>query len=670
MNIRSISTQPEGFGDDTSPPASSMLDIHYHLLWNNLSDGLFLHSVADNLEPGKFELVNASACRILGYAQEELLEMGPRELDDPELATSYIPGVMQQLAAEGQVVFEAVHLHKNGMRIPVEICSRRIEINSVRYILSSARYRTNRLQPTQELTRSNERLQLIMKKAHAGSWEWDIKTNSNIWSDELWTLYGLDASNHEASYESWLSAIIAEDRLKTEKIVQHASTRGEEFTIEWRVRDHGGSYRWLMSKGTPLKDHTGTISRYIGMVIDITERKTIEEEKLLLEQQVQQSQKMELVGQLAGGIAHDFNNMLAVILGNTELTIDRLGPETSPKLLDDLNSIHQAATRSANLTRQLLAFAQKQTITLKTLDINGLIESMLSMLKPLIGENIRLEWQPGGPEFIVRIDPSQIDQILANLCVNARDAIERNGTILITTERVDITRGQLEGHEFCSMPGTYVRLTVRDNGKGISPKHLPHIFEPFFTTKTTGTGTGLGLSTVYGIVKQNGGYIDCSSSKKSGTSFRILLPLHEPSPENISTREPLLKKRLNDKKRTVLIVEDEPAILAFCSKLLEHEGHHVLQAGLPSEALRIAQDSAIDIDLLLSDIVLPEMNGYELSRQLQLSRPGLKALFMSGYTADILERHGRNGQAVDFICKPFSIRELQEKVEELLVSIT
>ncbi|ARM30354.1 PAS domain S-box protein [Prosthecochloris sp. HL-130-GSB] len=277
-----------------------MLDIHYHLLWNNLSDGLFLHPVADNLEPGKFELVNASACRILGYAQEELLEMGPRELDDPELATSYIPGVMQQLAAEGQVVFEAVHLHKNGMRIPVEICSRRIEINSVRYILSSARYRTNRLQPTQELTRSNERLQLIMKKAHAGSWEWDIKTNSNIWSDELWTLYGLDASNHEASYESWLSAIIAEDRLKTEKIVQHASSRGEEFTIEWRVRDHGGSYRWLMSKGTPLKDHTGTISRYIGMVIDITERKTIEEEKLLLEQQVQQSQKMELVGQLAG----------------------------------------------------------------------------------------------------------------------------------------------------------------------------------------------------------------------------------------------------------------------------------------------------------------------------------------------------------------------------------
>ncbi len=649
-----------------SASSTSIDDINSSLIWNNFPDGLYLHPILENGEPGIFELVNDTACRALGYRREELLQMSPRELDDPDFSAEYIRTVMDKLSQEGQVIFEAVQRHKNGNIIPVEICAKQIQLHNKPYILSTARYLSHRMLATGTLAESNERLRTIMRKAHAGSWEWDVVTNENFWSEEIWHLYGLEPYSFEPSYEVWRQTIIREDREQTERIINHAAAHGQEFTIEWRVYDKQGKHRWLMSKGTPIMSENGTVCRYIGMVIDITEQKNIEEEKKGLERQILQSQKMELVGQLAGGIAHDFNNMLAIILGNAEIAQSQL--KTTNELYDDIESIRKAATRSANLTRQLLAFAQKQNISPKILDINTVIDGMLSMLTPLIGENIALIWEPWPEKLSIKIDPSQLDQVLANLCVNARDAITDNGTITISTSLVHFDKAQYLEKHCCSHPGDYVLLTVVDSGEGISKRNLPHIFEPFFTTKSTDKGSGLGLSTVYGIVKQNSGFIECQSRIHQGSTFSIYFPLYTGNgTRHVDTEQHLgVSSAFPDAKTVILLVEDEPDILKFCMKLLESSGYEILTASSSADALKVAESFPGTIELLLTDVVLPDMNGCDLSNKIRSIRPSMKSVFMSGYSADILERHGRYDTTFNFIQKPFSAKELTAAIQETL----
>jgi CheY-like chemotaxis protein len=353
--------------------------------------------------------------------------------------------------------------------------------------------------------------------------------------------------------------------------------------------------------------------------------------------------------------------MLVLILGYTELALEEMDP--SLPLHDDLEEIRKAANRSADFTRQFLAFARKQTVAPKVLDLNETVESTLKMLRRLIGENINLVWMPGKSMWPVKVDPSQIDQILANLCVNARDAIADVGRIAIKTGSVLFDADYCAAREGVT-PGEYVVLAVSDNGCGMNKETLDKLFEPFFTTKAVGQGTGLGLATVYGAVKQNGGFINVSSEPGKGTTFEIYLPRHA---GNVGQAQGTMPEALVvHGKQTILLVEDEPAILKMTTRMLERQGYKVLAAGSPGDGIRVAGENAGKVHLLLTDVVMPEMNGRDLARKLLSQHPGLKCLFMSGYTADVIAHHGVLDEGVQFIRKPFSTRDLSVKVREAL----
>ncbi len=396
-------------------------------------------------------------------------------------------------------------------------------------------------------------------------------------------------------------------------------------------------------------------------VDDITDRKRAEEEREKLQAQLNQAQKMESVGRLAGGVAHDFNNMLGVILGYTELTLAKLPP--SDPLRDNLKEIFKAANRSAEVTRQLLAFARKQTIAPQALDLNETVEGMLKMLRRLIGEDIDLAWLPGTGLWPIKMDPSQIDQILANLCVNARDAIADFGKITIETSKVTIDDAYCATHPD-AVPGNFVLLAVSDDGCGMSPEILANLFEPFFTTKDVDKGTGLGLATVYGIVKQNNGFINVYSEPGKGTTFEIYLPRLETLADRSRKKDPEALDAQGSE--TILLVEDEPAILKMTKIILERQGYTVLPANGPGQALGLAREHAGQIHLLMTDVIMPEMNGSELAQHLLSIYPNLKRLFMSGYTADVIAHHGVLAPGVHYIQKPFSMGALAAKLREVL----
>ncbi len=382
--------------------------------------------------------------------------------------------------------------------------------------------------------------------------------------------------------------------------------------------------------------------------------------ELQLQQQLAQAQKLESVGRLAGGVAHDFNNMLAVILGHTDLLLQRDGLDGD--LREGLEEIGDAARRSAVVTRQLLAFARKQTVQPKVLDLDETLGGMLKMLRRLIGEDIDLTWSPGSGEARVRIDPSQVDQLLANLCVNSRDAIDGVGRISISTAVVAVDEALRTRHPELG-EGPWVRLSVRDDGAGIRPELLPHVFEPFFTTKEQGRGTGLGLATVYGIVRQNGGAVDVESVVGVGTVFHLWLPGVAPAaPTPTASARPPVPRGAE----TVLLVEDEPAVLRLCADQLRHLGYRVLQANGPGEAVKLAALHAGQVQLLLTDVVMPGMSGKDLATMLLLGHPGMRCLYMSGYTTETMTRHGVGGGGAVFLQKPFDAAALAVKVREAL----
>jgi len=398
-----------------------------------------------------------------------------------------------------------------------------------------------------------------------------------------------------------------------------------------------------------------------GLFRDITGRKLEEEEKERLQEQLGQLRKMESVGRLAGGVAHDFNNMLGVILGYAELILRQMGPGDPNRWR--IEEIRNASQRSADLTRQLLAFARRQTISPKVLDLNATVSGMLNMLKRLIGEDIDLAWKPSPRACLTKIDPVQIDQVLANLCVNARDAISDVGKVIIETGNAEIDRTYCESNADC-VAGDYVVLAVSDNGCGMEKNVRDHIFEPFYTTKEIGKGTGLGMATVYGIVRQNNGIINVYSEPGIGTTFRIYLPAY--IEKHAGAAESGMAGAVSGGKETVLLVEDEPMLLELGRNMLEILGYNVLKAGTPGEAIRLAGESAGDIDLLLTDVVMPEMNGRDLAGRLQTLYPGMKCLFTSGYTANVIAHHGVLEEGVHFLQKPFTPQELALKLREAL----
>ncbi|HBA87585.1 MAG TPA: hybrid sensor histidine kinase/response regulator [Geobacter sp.] len=430
---------------------------------------------------------------------------------------------------------------------------------------------------------------------------------------------------------------------------------------EWVVTAKDGSKRVWDFQTTPLGRVNKGKRVLLSIATDITESKRAKEETSRLEAQLLQAQKLESIGRLAGGVAHDFNNMLSVILGHANLAL--MDMEPGDRLQAGLEEIRMAAERSADLTRQLLAFARKQTASPKVLDLNETVGNMLKMLQRLIGERIKLVWKPHAGLWPVLVDPSQIDQILANLCVNSRDCIADIGTITIETGNSLIDESRCAPHEGFA-PGEYVRVSISDDGCGMDEETLSHIFEPFFTTKEVGAGTGLGLATVYGVVKQNEGSISVSSRPGIGTTFAIYLPRRHgnappPAPEPCAL--PAARG-----KETILLVEDEAAILSIVEMMLVRQGYRVLSAHTPGEAIQLAREHSGEIRLLITDVVMPEMNGRDLAKSLLSLYPNLKRLFMSGYTANVIAHHGVLDEGVHFIQKPFSVSEFAAKVRAAL----
>jgi two-component system, cell cycle sensor histidine kinase and response regulator CckA len=430
---------------------------------------------------------------------------------------------------------------------------------------------------------------------------------------------------------------------------------------ERKFRKKNGEIAWSEIDVTPIyKD--GELIYSLGTWIDISERKNAEQEKEKLQKQLQQAQKMEAIGNLAGGVAHDYNNISSVIMGYAELALTTVKPDDP--LHGYLNHILDASKRATDITKQLLAFARKQPIAPKVLDLNDTIKSMLSMIKRLIGEDIDLAWMPGQETWSVKMDPSQVDQILVNLCVNARDAIVNVGKVTIETANVIFDEKYCTDH-LGFKPGEYAMLAVSDDGIGMTHEEQEKIFEPFFTTKDFGKGTGLGLSTIYGIVKQNNGFINVYSEPGKGSTFRIYLPKEETS----QSVKPIDKKVMSSsfgQGQTIMVVEDDHAILELIEMVLKKLRYHVLGTSTPKEALKLAGGYTGKIDLMVTDIILPEMNGRELAEKLCKQHTDLKVLFMSGYTANVIIHRGVLDEGINYIAKPFSIEAFAAKVKEVL----
>ncbi len=471
---------------------------------------------------------------------------------------------------------------------------------------------------------------------------------------ELW---GLPAKLVEDRADRPVLAFVADQMADREAFLCQVSYLFEH-------RHETGRDELVLTDGRTIDRYSAPIfgpnKQYYGRVWyfrDITGHRKAEAERERLHAQLAQAHKMECVGRLAGGVAHDFNNMLGAILGNTALILQTL-PMGSPER-ESIVEIEKCGQRSADLTRQLLAFARKETVSPTILDLNATIEDMLKMLRRLIGEDIDLEWAPASALWPVMMDPMQLSQILANLCVNARDAISGRGRINLETRNATIDEAYVSDHPALA-PGDYVRIAVTDNGCGMDKEILAQVFEPFFTTKGPGLGTGLGLATVYGVVRQNNGFIHVSSEPAQGTTFTIYLPRQADkagSTQAVSTPLPAVQGQ-----KTILLVEDEPSLLRIVKRMLVRLGYAVLEASTPGEAIRLAEEHPGQIDLLLTDVVMPEMNGRELTKRLLSSHPGLKRLFMSGYTADVIARHGVLEEGIHFIQKPFTIPDLANKV--------
>jgi len=501
------------------------------------------------------------------------------------------------------------------------------------------------IQDVTELKRTEEKLQKIQERflklvdrLHDIVWTARMDGSNLEINNATKDIYGVPKEEFQTNPQIWLELVHPDDRAIAEESVKKLMAEGYS-EVEYRILRPDGEIRWLRDRKSILFDDKGDPVEMGGIASDISEIKKKEEEKIQIERQLIQAQKMEAVGQLAGGIAHDFNNMLSIILGRAQLAMMKVKKDDPSYRA--FAEIYKAGKRAAEMPRKLLAFARKD---------------MLKMVKQLIGEDIEVIWNPGENLWNVKIDPSQVDQILVNLAVNARDAIGGVGTITIDTENVKIKQNTSSGYPGNIAQGEYVMITFTDTGSGMDRETLRKIFDPFFTTKDVGKGTGLGLSTVYGIIKQNGGYITVDSTPSVGTTFRIFIPRYKgEEQETINGEQETLPRGHGE---TILIVEDDPQVLENTSIMLENLGYKVLSAGNPNEALRIFRERHEQIDLLFTDIIMPDMNGLQLSKEVEKINPNVSVVFMSGYTADILDERGFLQEGLHFIEKPLTISKL------------
>jgi two-component system cell cycle sensor histidine kinase/response regulator CckA len=504
------------------------------------------------------------------------------------------------------------------------------------------------------LRENEERTSFALAAARVGIWEIEFAANRLIWSDTMAPIFGLTPDQAPKTTVQLLQLIHADDRRVVEASIERAIAGERDNVVEFRAIWPDGTPHWVHGRAHASHDADGKPLRLLGINMDIDERKSLED-------QLRQAQKLEAIGQLAGGIAHDFNNVLTVILGFSELLIDRMSPADPGHA--DLLEIKKAGARASGLTRQLLAFSRKQILQPKVLDVNALIGGMEPMLRQLIVEHVGLTVSLEAAAALIKMDPTQLEQILVNLAVNAADAMPRGGKLTIETANVRLDEHYQQRH-LPVTPGDYVVLAVSDTGVGMDEVTSRRVFEPFFTTKEVGKGTGLGLATVYGIVKQSGGDVWVSSQPGRGTTFTIYLPQVSADPGG-SAEQPSGPGDASRASETVLLVEDDEGVRRLARVALERDGYFVLQAANPREAAGLAGEFAGPIHLLLSDVIMPESQGPPLLDQLLRTRASVRVLYMSGY-ADEAIRHVLLLDGTPFLQKPFTPQALTRKVREVL----
>jgi two-component system, cell cycle sensor histidine kinase and response regulator CckA len=594
---------------------------------------------------------NAAALAAYGYTRDELLSLGIADLRTPETRAS----TEAQLATADKMGlrFETLHRRKDGSTFPVEVNSDGATLGGVRILMSVIRDISERRQTDALISLLKESIEV-----HPDAAYWmDMDARFVYVNSEGHRMLGYAPGELLGRHVSLIDPLAQADRMQQvwNLLRKYGSYRSESF----HVRKDGSKI--------PVETLTALVrfgdrEYACGFARDISERRQTEAEKARLQVQLAHAQKMESIGRLAGGVAHDFNNMLGVILGHCELASEKAGDDRALQI--DLSNIRAAAQRSAELTRQLLAFARRQTIAPKVLDLNKTIEEILRMVRRLIGEDIRLDWRPGQDVGPVFADAAQVDQILANLCVNARDAINNVGTITVASGNRYIAVGDTTVPQG-TPPGNYVWLSVKDDGCGMDAEVRARVFEPFFTTKGLGKGTGLGLATVYGIVEQNRGFVEFESEVGRGTVFVIHLPRHAGKAEVALEGPPPAQTRGQE---TILLVEDETPLLNVTRRMLERNGYKLLTATSPGLALQLAREHQSAIDMLITDVIMPEMTGRDLAKQVLSLCPQARCLFMSGYTADVITYQGKLDEGVLFLQKPFTTQDLLSLVRKGLDS--
>jgi len=612
---------------------------------------------------GNFTLFNESARKMIGYEQKDLLGMNYRQYADEE-NTSKIYQAYSRIYRTGEPVknFEWQITRKDGEHRDIEVSIsliRNTEGHPTGF-RGIVRDTTDRKRAEAELKSSLSLLSASLESTADGILIVDRNGKIARWNQkfaDMWKIPEevLASRDDEKAINHILKQLADPEQFVANVMKLYEQPEKSSFD---QIEFADGRVFERFSQPQRIEDN---LDGRVWSFRDITERKQAEAEKMKLEEQYRQAQKMEAIGQLAGGVAHDFNNMLNIILGYSQITLMKIEP--SDPLNANLQEIMNAARRSADLVRQLLAFARKQTIAPKALDLNDTVAGMLNMLRKLIGEDIDLLWMPAANLRPVKMDPAQVDQILANLAVNARDSISGVGKITIETGNEEFDDSYCAKHAGF-VPGHYVMLAVSDNGCGMDKETLEQIFDPFFTTKEIGKGTGMGLATVYGIVKQNNGFINVYSEPGKGATFKVYLPWHKD--EGMAIDEPRTHAEPLTGTETVLLVEDNEALLKMGKKMLEELGYAVLTTGSPNEAIELAKQFAGDIQLVLTDVVMPEMSGRDLQRRLSALWPSLKFLFMSGYTANVIAHRGILDEGVHFLQKPFHMEVLATKVREAL----
>jgi two-component system, cell cycle sensor histidine kinase and response regulator CckA len=512
---------------------------------------------------------------------------------------------------------------------------------------------TEREQVQARLRRSEERTTFALRAAHTGIWELRLASGEVYWSETLEEIAGLGAGQGPKTWDEFLGYLDPHDRETIrERLRQAIAARAEEFSAEFAFAAPDGRRRYLEGQGRFVLNQQGQPDVLLGVAIDVTERR-------MTELQLQQAQKMEAIGRLAGGVAHDFNNLLTAILGHSELVLNRV---SDAEARADIDEIRKAGERASRLTRQLLAFSRKQMLVPQILDLNEAVVDLEKMLSRLIGEDVRIEIVSSTPLDRTRVDPGQIEQLLMNLVVNARDAMPQGGTIRIATGNVAMDAEAAQKHQGAA-PGRYVSLSVADTGCGMTADVLAHAFEPFFTTKGPGKGTGLGLATVYGIVSQSGGYVTIDSTAGVGTTVTTYLPATADPIERPAEKPPAAALPGTE---TILVVEDETSVRGLIRRTLKRYGYTILEARDVADAIAIAARHDRPIHLLLTDIVMPEMNGPNLAQLVVRDHPAVKVLYVSGFPWSQAVGGASMSSRAAFLAKPFTPTALATTVRECL----